>query len=100
MIANNCDNICPLCGRLRPKGLGTEHHLIPKLKGGKNLEKELMHKICHSKIHSIFTEGELAKTYNTVDMLLTHEDIIKFVKWIQNKPDDFDDSNKQHKRKR
>ena len=70
------------------------------MKGGLNGEKELMHKICHSKIHSYFTEGELAKIYNTVDKLLEHEEISKFVEWIKTKPDCFEDSNKQHKRKR
>lgn len=93
-------NQCPLCKRQIPEHLGTEHHLIPVLKGGRNLEKASMHKICHSKIHSVFTEGELAKTYNTVEKLLENEDIKAFIVWISKRPIDFDDSNKQHRRKK
>lgn len=94
------NDICPLCERNIPLGIGTRHHLIPKLKGGTLGPKELMHQICHSKIHSIFTEGELAKDYNTVDKLLENEEIAKFVKWVQKRPDSFSDHNKQHSRKR
>ena len=94
------ENICPLCERIIPARCGTKHHLVPRLKGGLNGDKELMHTICHSKIHSYFTEGELANFYNTVDKLLENNEIANFVKWIKNKPANFNDSNKQHRRKR
>ena len=93
-------DICPLCEREIPAKCGNKHHLVPKLKGGTLGPTEMMHVICHSKIHSIFTEGELAHDYNTVDKLLENEEIAKFVKWIQKKPDNFKDSNIMHTRKR
>lgn len=37
---------------------------------------------CHSTLHSIFTEMELAKQYNTVDKLLSDDRLYKFAKWI------------------
>lgn len=58
-----------------------------------------MHRICHSKIHSYFTESELARSYNTVDRLLEHEEIRRFVRWVRTKPNGFSDSNRSHKRK-
>ena len=71
---------CPLCGRV----LGTvnidRHHLIPKTFKGK--EQFPIHKICHRKIHSAFTERELLQTYHTWEALRAHEDIRAFVDWV------------------
>jgi 5-methylcytosine-specific restriction endonuclease McrA len=92
------DELCPLCGRrLGDKNLD-RHHLIPRLKGGKRTE--LMHIVCHRKIHSVFSESELANKYNTVDALLEHEEIQKFVKWVKNRPIDYLDSSRLHNSRR
>lgn len=82
---------CQLCER-ELEGSVSNHHLIPVLKGGKNKGTVKLHRVCHAKIHSLFTERELAVEYNTVEKLLEHEDIILFVKWISNKPNDYWDS--------
>ena len=77
---------CPICNR----ELGAvidEHHLIPKTFGGK--EKVTLHKICHRKIHSVFTERELEKWYNTIEHLLRHDEIAKFAKWVTKKDIDY-----------
>ncbi len=79
---------CPLCKRdIETKH--SEHHLIPRLKGGKNGPTVILHRVCHDKIHSLFTEQELAVLYNTIDKLLEHDEIKKFVKWVSSKPNDF-----------
>lgn len=57
------------------------------MKGGR--ETQHMHRICHRQIHALFTEAELARTYNTVDALLEHPQIQRFVGWVKNKPVDF-----------
>ena len=58
---------CPLCGR----ELGTvnidRHHLVPKTFKGR--EQFPIHKICHRKIHSVFTERELLQHYHTWEAL-------------------------------
>jgi hypothetical protein len=83
---------CPLCERT----LGTinidEHHLIPKTFRGKDTGS--IHRICHSKVHATFSERELLNYYHTWERLKEHSEIIKFVKWVQNKPPGFYDSNK------
>ena len=66
-----------------------EHHLIPKSKQGKYGEKILLHTICHNKIHSIWTEAELAGYYHTPERILSHPDMKKFVRWVSKKPLDF-----------
>ena len=80
-------NLCPLCERL----LGTvnidRHHLIPKTFKGR--EQFAIHKICHRKIHSAFTERKLLRTYHTWEALRGHEDIASFIAWVANKPPAF-----------
>jgi len=79
--------ICPLCERLIPDAQKDAHHLIPKSKGGKRTE--YLHRICHRQIHALFTETELAKVYNSVEALLGHPEMVRFVEWVKTKPDDF-----------
>ncbi len=78
---------CPLCGR----ELGTvnvdRHHLIPKK--FKGTEQFLIHKICHRKIHSAFTERELLQTFHTWEALRETEDIQAFIGWVAKKDPGF-----------
>ncbi|MEM9283382.1 MAG: HNH endonuclease [Verrucomicrobiota bacterium] len=87
-------NICPLCGRPIPPELESRHHLIPKLKGGKHGPVAVLHTICHSKIHSLFSESELARTYYTIEALRQHEDVDGFVTWVQKRPPEFKSRNR------
>ena len=86
--------ICPLCGREIPPELESRHHLTPKLKGGKHGPIAVLHVICHGKIHSVLTEGELARDFNTIEKLLTHPEIAKFVRWVARRPPDYRSSNR------
>jgi len=77
------------------------HHLIPVLKGGK--ESFPIHKICHSKIHSLWSENELRDTYNTFDVIKADERMQTFVKWVARKDPEYRDSNRRvnsHKKRR
>jgi len=49
----------------------------------------LLHRICHSKIHSVFSEKELESTFNSIEKLKNHTEIEKFIKWISKKPPGF-----------
>jgi hypothetical protein len=91
-------NVCPICQRTIADP-ASWHHLIPVSEKGKYSEQVLLHQICHDKIHSLFTEKELAKSDNTIEKLLTHEEIQKFVKWVCKQPDNFYDKNKTSKTK-
>ncbi len=91
--------ICPLCKRELGDSKNTsKHHLLPKSKGGKYTDIVVLHRICHRKIHSIFTENELKNQYYTIDQLLTHKEIIKFVKWVSKKSPEFYERSHQMKR--
>lgn len=90
--------ICPLCGRQIPEDQRDEHHLVPKSRGGR--ETQYLHRICHRQIHALFSEAELEKSYPTVDALLGHEEIRKFVAWVAKKPPGFYDGTKRSNRRR
>lgn len=86
-ILNNSPNdICALCGRELAMPYD-EHHVVPKSRGG--METVLLHRICHSKIHSVFHNRELQQEYNTIDKLREHPDIKKFINWLKRKPPGF-----------
>lgn len=88
---------CPLC--LRPLGGKVSlHHLVPKSLGGKHTDTVMLHQICHSKIHQVFSERELLKHYHTIAKLRMHEEIHKFVEWLENKPPEFYTRGRKKKR--
>jgi hypothetical protein len=86
---------CPLCQREIPPHLESRHHLTPKLRGGKHGPVVILHKICHGKIHSLFSETQLARHYSTIDQLLQNEEMQKFVRWIAKRPIDYTSSNRR-----
>ncbi|MDA7922018.1 hypothetical protein N9B73_09705 [Verrucomicrobiales bacterium] len=57
----------------------------------------MIHTICHSKIHSLFTETELARTYSTIEALRENAEMVKLVKWISKRPPDFKSKNRAPK---
>jgi len=93
------DKTCPLCQREMPEGTYNDHHLIPATFKGK--ETVALHNICHQKLHSVFSEREMQHYYHTIDRLLEHEEIQKFIKWVKKYPPEFYTGNKDtHDRKR
>lgn len=92
--------ICPICNReLGSKDHISKHHLTPKSQGGRYSETILIHNICHQKIHSVFTEKELKEEFHSVEKLIGHEEIAKFIKWVAKKDPDFYQRNRRMKRK-
>lgn len=104
---------CPICSRELIAGDSIdEHHLVPKT--FKNRYKDninnkdnkiIIHKVCHRKIHATFAESDLFSYYNTIERILEHDEIQKFVKWIAKKPADYYSKNietrtRKSKRKR
>ena len=76
---------CPICGRPMVPGASTDrHHWVPRKEGGSDWS--YMHRICHKKLHSLFTERELAREYASAEQLLAHPDIAAFVKWVRRQP--------------
>ena len=85
---------CGLCGRaLVPGPSVNRHHLVPKTFGGRHVVD--LHRICHNKIHAVFTERELQQHYHTFERLLAHEEISKFVRWVRKQPPEFYNRNER-----
>ena len=70
----NVNLYCELCGRVLSDPYD-KHHILPKSKGGN--VTVLLHKICHRKIHSVFSETELKNSFNTIEKLKEHPQISK-----------------------
>jgi len=84
---------CELCGRENEL---TFHHLIPKsqhknkwfkkmftreeMNQGVNLCKE----DCHKEVHRLIGEKEMGRSFNTLQKLLRHPKIMKYIKYIKN----------------
>ena len=89
---------CELCARTMPL---TRHHLIPKALHNKPYVQKRFDKVerisatlwvcraCHNQIHRLFSEKELALTYNSRDSLLGDERLRTFVEWLASKTPGF-----------
>ena len=98
---NTSNNVytCELCGRKNVQC--EEHHLIPRTrhKNKKNKKEfsrdEVKKRLawlcnpCHQTVHTVFTEKELEREYNTIEKLKSHKIIQKHSEWLQDKPGDF-----------
>jgi len=69
---------CPLCER--PNLHPTDHHLVPKCRGGK--DTLTLCRDCHRAVHEVFTNKELEKAYNTVESLMADERLRKMICYI------------------
>lgn len=100
-MSENSLGFCPLCNREMIDGPSIdEHHLIPKEYGGKKHPIVTIHRICHTKIHSTFTNRELWHTYNTMEALKSHQDIKNFIRWVSKKGPEFNDVNYESNNKK
>ncbi len=87
---------CELCGREELKL--TRHHLIPRSRHNKARtqrafsredmkgEIAMLCRPCHSQIHRLFDNHELANYYHTTERLKEHSEVQKFIQWIKKRP--------------
>ncbi|MDP9456915.1 MAG: hypothetical protein CYG60_06820 [Actinobacteria bacterium] len=89
------ERTCELCGRAAVDL--TRHHLIPRTRhknkrNKKMFDRQEIHQTvdlcrpCHRHIHATLDNKTLEREYNTVEALLSHPDIRRFVEWIRKKP--------------
>jgi 5-methylcytosine-specific restriction protein A len=87
-IRGNGDATCAFCGRTVPATLVTQHHLLPKERGGKPEHRAPFCKPCHKQIHAIFSNKQLAEEYASLDALHAAPELATFLAWIRKqKPD-------------
>lgn len=71
-----------LCKREVPEL--TEHHLVPKSRGGK--ETVSICRDCHRQIHALFENKILENDLNTIELLIANEEFARYLKWVAKKP--------------
>ena len=87
---------CPICGREMIDGPSVDrHHWVPRKEGGERWDH--LHRICHKKLHNLFTERELALLYNSAESARSHPEVAKLVKWVRRQPPEW---NGRHARPR
>lgn len=84
--------VCELCGCQRTLSF---HHLIPRKLHKrayykKHYSREFLHnhglnlcRLCHRKVHKLFDESTLGRTYNTREKLLGHPEMQRFLVWAR-----------------
>ena len=91
------DAACALCGR----SLGARvewHHPVPKSEGGSVTVP--VHPICHRTIHANVSNHDLAGRYADLVTLREREDMQRFLRWVANKPPDFNAPTRQSRDRR
>lgn len=78
ILTDDIPDPCPICGR--PNYHPSDHHMVPKSRGGRTTETICAD--CHRSIHSLFPNKELEEKYNTTEILLANEDFARMVKFI------------------
>ena len=63
------------------------HHLVPRTEGGR--EAVAIHRICHRKLHTLWSERELATRLSTPKAIRAEPAIRAFVRWLARKPPEF-----------
>ena len=88
---------CALCRRDMEEV--TKHHLIPRTrhknkKNKKDFTREDVKsrlvelcRPCHKQVHTVLTNKELERHYNTVEALQAHPDMQRFCAWLAKRPE-------------
>lgn len=72
---------CQLCERLVQHT--SRHHLVPREEGGRYGPTVDLCQPCHSSVHLLLTNRQLARQYHTVDDLQRAEELQKYLHWIR-----------------
>lgn len=95
-IESSLDAACELCGRNEVSL--TRHHLIPRARHNKartrrNFSRDemvseiaMLCRPCHSQVHRLFANHELAAYYHTIERLQAHREVQKFILWVKKRP--------------
>ncbi|WLP94360.1 HNH endonuclease [Psychrobacter sp. M13] len=92
----NTDSACELCARTELPL--TRHHLIPLARHNKTRTQRHFSRVamktdiamlcrpCHSQVHRLFDNHELASYYHSVERLQAHSEVKKFINWVKKRP--------------
>jgi 5-methylcytosine-specific restriction protein A len=90
---------CGLCGRGYSLLLLTQHHCLPRSKGGTVEDIELLCSQCHGMVHATYTNQTLSRVYSTIDELRRAPELAAYIRWVRKQPTTRKKRNKDRKRK-
>jgi 5-methylcytosine-specific restriction protein A len=90
---------CALCGRPFPRAQLTQHHCLPRQKGGTQEDVELICGQCHGMVHATDTNGTLAALYPTIKQLRQAPELAPFLRWVRKQPPGRRKRNQERRRK-
>ncbi|UPL50052.1 HNH endonuclease [Hymenobacter sublimis] len=61
----------------------SRHHLVPREEGGRYGPTVELCQPCHSTIHLLLSNRELARHYNSVERLRQAEELQKYLHWVR-----------------
>jgi len=73
---------CALCRR--QVEVLSRHHLIPREEGGRYGPTAELCQPCHSSVHLLLSNKELALRYNTIPAFQAAEPLQKYLRWVKN----------------
>ena len=79
--AENRESQCALCER-RVRHV-SRHHLVPREEGGRHGPIAALCQPCHSTVHLLLTNRDLARKYDSVEALRTAEELQKYLHWVR-----------------
>lgn len=61
----------------------SRHHLVPREEGGRHGPIAALCQPCHSTVHLLLTNRDLAKKYASVEALRDAEELQKYLHWVR-----------------
>ncbi|WP_460612571.1 HNH endonuclease [Hymenobacter seoulensis] len=61
----------------------SRHHLVPREEGGRFGPTVELCQPCHSTIHLLLSNRDLARRYNSVEALREAEELQKYLHWVR-----------------
>lgn len=77
---------CQLCNREFARRQLTEHHLLPKSRGGTRDDIALLCPQCHGAVHAAYTNATLAALYPTLGQLRLAPELQPYLRWVRKQP--------------
>ena len=80
-FAGTTDVQCELCERSVRHV--SRHHVVPREEGGRHGPTVNLCQPCHSTVHLLLTNRELARKYPSVEALRGAEELQKYLHWVR-----------------
>lgn len=77
---------CALCGRQFSRRQLTQHHCLPRARGGTQEDVELLCSQCHGMVHATYTNRTLAAAYPSIAALRQAPELAAFLHWVRKQP--------------